>query len=88
MVIDRRHHVFGVKRLAIVELDALANLETPCRGVVRGFPAFRQFRHQVAIRGDFPDMVMHVHVETADPGVLVGRRIERVGRRAVPHPGP
>ena len=88
MVIDRRHHVVGVKRLAVMELDALANLETPCRGVGRGFPAFRQFRRQFSVLAYFRQMVVQEIVDTADPGVLVGRRIERVGRRAVPPTGP
>ena len=40
-----------------MELDTLANFEVPCLGPVTSFPAFRQFRNQIAIWGNFGQIV-------------------------------
>ena len=88
VVVDRRQHVFDGERLAVVELDALANLEAPDSGVVRGLPAFRQIGLELAGLADLRQHVVGGEVDLPHEVVLIGPRIERVGRRAVPDTGP
>ena len=54
--VDGMDDVLGHERLAVVELHALAQLEDPLGGVVGHLPAFRQFAHDLAVRGHLGDV--------------------------------
>ena len=87
VVVDGSHHVVGVESLAVMEFDALANLEAPGGGIRRGLPALGQLRLE-AVDRYLGEMVVLGHVENRHVAVLEGRRIQGVGGRAVGDPDP
>ena len=79
--VDRGGDVLGRHLLAVVELDALADLERPHRGVLVGLPALGQARHRVEL-GVRPDEVLAALREHREAAVVGDRdRVDRAGRR-------
>ena len=79
-VLDGRHHGVGVERLAVGELDALAQLEAPGLRIDRA-PALRQLRHDLALgrrdvtRRQMVVDVVHHEVRDVRAGVLRDDRV-------------
>ena len=83
VMVDRGDDVLGPHGFAVMELDPLAQREGPLRGVVRGRPALRQFRHQLSGVVHLGQMVAEPVAEQDDAAVLESAGIERVGRAAM-----
>ncbi len=49
MPVERLDDILGLQRLAIVELHAAMQLESPGGGIGRSIPGFRQLRHQLGM---------------------------------------
>jgi hypothetical protein len=78
-MVDREDHIGRGQLLAVVERDALAELEHPLGGVVAGLPALGELGHRLDLLVELDQAVApleahHLHV----PG-RVGRGIEAVG---------
>jgi hypothetical protein len=79
MQVQRIKNVLGRQRLAIVEGDALTDLEGPFLGVGRGFPAFEQLGLDHIVLVDF-DKAVEGHIGLVDRHpVLQNANIEIVG---------
>ena len=83
MMVERGHHVVRVQRLAVVELDALAQGELPRRGV-GSVDRLGQFGDQAAVLGDLRQVVPRGRVHRLHVEVEEGRRIQRIRGRPVP----
>ena len=86
MALDRRHHVGGGQLLAVVEGDALADLELPGQRVVAGAPGFGQHRYRRAV--DRRGLDQHFAPGTAESVGHLARpqgRVEAVGGGATDH---
>ena len=80
---ERIDDVLGVQRLAVVELDALAQLEGPFAGVVGRFPLDRQVRHDVHVAVQIGQAVVHLIGALDVRAVGHLRRIEGLLRSGV-----
>ena len=85
VAVQRIDRVFGVEGLAIVEGDALAQLEHPGLGIGRAFPAFGQFRDENTARTEFDQVVAQLAEQEKLEISLVKRGIETVGRGEIAH---
>jgi len=83
--VQGRHHVGGGHFLAIVELHALAEVESERGVVVAHVVAFAQFRRNAAVRLQGDELLHHraaQHVAAIDGGILVqvvGRALVVIG---------
>ena len=80
MQVDRKHHVFGRHRLAVVEFHALPQLEDPPCQIVAGVPFGRKFGNQRPVRPDLDQavaqLILHMHAKTG----FIDLRVQGVGR--------
>lgn len=80
MQVDRKDHVIGIHRLAVVEFDPLAKLEHPDGQIVIGFPAGGKLGHQNAARPDLDQVVTDLPLQVLHELGLVHLRIQRLAR--------
>ena len=80
MPIDGVGDVLHRQRLAVVEFDAVANLERPCRRARLDLPALQQLRLDAALSVVRDQPVHDLPADVDAEGVHVGRRIQAVGR--------
>ena len=85
---ERRHHVFGVQRLAVVELDAGTQVEGPHPRVVGHIPGFGEFGLELSVVADFGQLVEDPAAEDLHVEVFKGGRVEGVGGRSMTEPDP
>ncbi len=83
MVLERGNHILGVKGLAVVEFDALAQVERPLGGVRRHVPGFGDFGHQLTVIGHFGQLVVDRAADELHVKVFEGSGIEGIGGRTV-----
>ncbi len=83
VLVDRGDDVVGLDGLAVVELGALLDLEGPGDRIVRGLPALRQARHQLAGVVDLGQIVLDGIAHLQHEAVFPAHRIEGIGGLAV-----
>ena len=84
VVVEAGDDVLGRDGLAVVELDALADLECPGLGIGRGVPLLGQFGRQLVHFVDGGEVVEEAaHAHARREAVLERRRINGIGGRTV-----
>ena len=88
MIVEAGDDILGGQGLAVVELNALADVEHPGLGIRGWLKGLRQFTDQFTGVGHLGEVVAAGEDHAGAEAVFGGRRIQHVGGGAVPgrHP--
>src|SRR5882724_1516787 len=88
MQVQRIDDVVGIERLAVVEGDALAEVEDPFGGAGLRFPALGQLRYRLVVGAVLDEAIHQGEADLQRDGVRIGRDVQAVGGAAAGHAEP